>query len=100
MHFVITAHDGKDGEALNRRMAARPAHIEYIEKGIAAGTHLAGGALLDDEGTMVGSVVIVDYPSIEDVKTKCLANDPYVTGNVWQEIDVKPFRMSEVFLTK
>ena len=97
MQFVITAYDGKDSEALNRRMNARPSHIEYVKERIEAGTHLCGGALLDDDGKMIGSLLIVEYPSIEAVKSEGIGNDPYFTEKVWHEIDIKPFRMAEVF---
>jgi len=98
MQFVITAYDGKDSEALARRMSARPMHMEYIKKGIEAGTHLYGGALLDDEGKMIGSVVVVEFPSIEALKDELNKNEPYVTGNVWQEIDIKPYKVADAFL--
>jgi hypothetical protein len=32
MQFLILAYDGKDSEALSRRMAARTAHIELGDR--------------------------------------------------------------------
>ena len=100
MQFIITALDGKDGGALDRRMAARPAHLEYAAKVIEAGKMLIGGAILDDDGKMIGSMLVVDYPSKEDVEKEYLANDPYVKGDVWRDIDIKPYKVAEVFMKK
>ena len=97
MQFLITAFDGKDSEALTRRMNARPKHLEYVTKEKEAGRHIIGGAILDDDGKMIGSSMIVEYPSLEELQNDWLKNEPYVTEKVWQDIDIKPFRIAEVF---
>ena len=97
MQFLITAFDGKDSGALARRMDVRPAHIEYVKKAIEEGKHLYGGAILDGDGKMIGSVMVVNYPSKEAILKEWFSEEPYVTGNVWQEIDIKPFRVADVF---
>ncbi len=59
----------------------------------AEGRMLAGGAILDDAGTMIGSAAVVEFPS----RAECdawLARDPYVTGGVWRRIEVRPFRLA------
>ena len=89
--YVLIAYDGTDADALNRRMAARPAHLENTRKLKADGHFIEGGAMLDENGRMTGSVVIVAFPSRAELDT-WLHNDPYVTGNVWQKIEIKPFR--------
>jgi uncharacterized protein YciI len=89
--YVIIAYDGTDAEALNRRMAARPAHLENTRQLKAEGHFIEGGAILNENGRMTGSVVIVTFASREDLDN-WLNNDPYVTGKVWQKIEVKPFR--------
>ena len=53
--FPILAHDGSDPEAPARRRAARPAHLEGISPRVERGEIVAGGAILDDDGRMVGS---------------------------------------------
>ena len=40
---------------------------------------------------MVGSVLIVEFESRADVDA-WIANDPYVTGGVWEQVEVHPFR--------
>lgn len=54
-----------------------------------------GGALLDDAGKMIGSVIVVDYPSREELDN-WLKVEPYVVGDVWQRIDIKPYRVAPI----
>jgi uncharacterized protein YciI len=91
MQYVIVARDGSDPEAPARREAARPDHLEAIRPFVERGNILLGGAILDDAGTMVGSVVIADFESRADLDA-WLAADPYVTRGVWSSIDVRPYR--------
>ncbi len=91
--FVVIAYDGTDAGALDRRMAVRPAHLENVKPMVDAGQLKAGGAILDDVGKMIGSVTICDFPD-RAALDRWLATDPYVTGDVWQKIEVKPFRLA------
>ena len=93
MQYVIVAMDGTDDEALNRRLAVREDHIEGAKKMKEEGTLIKGGAILDDEGNMAGSVAFVEFETRDDLD-HWLKTDPYVTGGVWQDIDVKPFRVA------
>ena len=61
MQFVVIGRDGTDASALQRRMTAREAHLQNIENHRA---HIVtAAATLDEQGSMNGSVVIVDFPS-------------------------------------
>ena len=91
--FVVIAYDGTDAAALDRRMAVRPAHLENVKPMVDAGQLKAGGAILDDAGKMIGSVTICNFPD-RAALDHWLATDPYVTGNVWQKIEIKPFRLA------
>ena len=91
MTFLIVAHDFRDPEAPSRRMQQRPAHLEGARRMKAEGTFLEGGAMLDDEGRMTGSMLLVEFASRAEVDA-WLARDPYVTGQVWEHITVRPFR--------
>ena len=93
--YVIIAYDGTDADALDRRLAVREAHLENTRKLKAAGNFIEGGAMLDDQGKMIGSVVIVGFPSRNELDI-WLNNDPYVTGNVWQKIEIQSFRCAPV----
>lgn len=93
MQFVIIGRDGTDTEAPARRRAVRPTHLEEIQSLVDAGNVLMGGAILDDAGTMVGSVILADFPSRGELDA-WLDHDPYVTGGVWQHVEVVPFRVA------
>jgi uncharacterized protein YciI len=88
---VVIARDGDDTEAKARRAAVRPTHLERIGSLVEAGNILVGGAILDDEGEMVGSVLLTDFET-QEAFDDWIQNDPYVTGEVWKEIEVQPYR--------
>ncbi|MEY4641380.1 MAG: hypothetical protein RLZZ227_1374 [Pseudomonadota bacterium] len=92
MQFVITALDFTDAEALNRRMANRDQHLAGVRDMIAKGQFLSGGAILDDSGKMVGSTLHVDFPERADLDAR-LNQDPYVSGRVWEKIEVRQARL-------
>ena len=87
MQFVIIGLDGSDNDASFRRAKARPAHLKMGEKLLASGNLMYGSALLHDDGTMKGSVYIVEFPS-EELLHKWLEKEPYVVGDVWKEITI------------
>jgi uncharacterized protein len=93
VQFVVIARDGTDVDAVMRRQAVRPHHLEGIQPLVDAGNVLTGGAILDDDGNMRGSVLLVDFPSREELDA-WLDHDPYVTDGVWQQIEVVPFRVA------
>lgn len=91
MQFLVIAKDGTDEDAIERRKRVRPTHLEAIQPLVDSGNVLVGGAILTGIGDMIGSVLIVEFPEPEDVHD-WLAKDPYVTGGVWKDIEVSPFR--------
>lgn len=95
LQFVIIAHDGTDEEALDRRMAARPLHFEGAGKLKEAGNFILGGAMLDEERRMNGSIMILQFETEDEMKN-WFDNEPYVTGKVWQQIEIKPFKVADV----
>lgn len=97
MQFIVTAYDGTDDKALERRLKAREEHLVSVETRYKDGQHLYGAALLDDEGDMIGSMMIVDYPSREELDN-WLKVEPYVVGNVWEKIEVQPCRVAPTFM--
>ena len=84
MQFIIKAYDGEG--MLDKRMEVRPRHLEGIER-IKEHVICAGG-LLDDEGKMKGSVLIMEYENREQLD-EYLANEPYVQEKVWQKVEVE-----------
>lgn len=93
--YVIIAQDGKDEEALERRKNIRPVHLAGAKKLKENNNFVIGGAMLDDEGNMRGSVMIVQFETEGEFKN-WYDNEPYITSGVWKIIEVKPFRAAEV----
>ena len=91
MQYVVMAWDGTDNGAPERRLAARPTHLERIRPRVDAGEVLVGGAILGDDGAMIGSVLLMDFDSREALD-EWLSSDPYTTNGVWERVDVRPFR--------
>ncbi|MBC7948061.1 MAG: hypothetical protein H7Y42_09305 [Chitinophagaceae bacterium] len=95
LQYLILAYDGDDEEALNRRMAVRPSHFEMAKELKMHDRFVMGGAILDDGGLMIGSMMVVQFETEDDL-LHWMKNEPYITGDVWQRIEVKPFRVAEV----
>jgi uncharacterized protein len=91
VRYIVIARDGTDPDAKARRLAARPAHLERVGPFVERGRVLLGGAILDEAGGMVGSVVLADFATREEVEA-WVAEDPYVTDGVWKEIEIRDFR--------
>ena len=58
MQFIIKAYDGEG--MLGKRMEVRPRHLEGVKK--LGKQVICGGGLLDDEGRMKGSAMVVEFP--------------------------------------
>ena len=95
--YVIHAFDGTDAEALNRRLATRPAHFENMSKFKANNNFILGGAMLNNDGQMVGSTVVLQFDSEEDFQAY-LASEPYIQQKVWVDIKIFPFRTASVLV--
>ncbi|MBM7608951.1 uncharacterized protein YciI [Lysinibacillus composti] len=96
MQYIITAYDGTDEQAINRRLMAREKHLKSVEKRVKDGQHLYGAAILDDNGKMIGSMMVVDFPS-KDELDNWLKVEPYVVEHVWQKIDIQPCSVASIF---
>ncbi len=92
MQFVVTALDYTDADALSRRMANREQHLVGVKKLMAEGRFLSGGAILDDDGKMIGSTLHCEFPTRAELDAQ-LRQDPYVSGKVWEKIDVRQVRL-------
>ena len=69
-----------------------------ILSGVAPGLLLAA-AMLDEAGQMNGSVMIGDFPDRAALDA-WLAQEPYVTGQVWQTVEVIPCKIGPAFQDK
>jgi uncharacterized protein YciI len=91
VQFLVIARDGTDEGALERRQETRPSHLESIGPLVDSGNVLVGGAMLNEAGDMIGSMLLVDFAGRDDLDA-WLAADPYVTDGVWRDIEITPFR--------
>ena len=82
--------------ALDRRMAAREAHLAYVREHIAM-VKLAG-PLLGDEGQMAGSMFILEAPDKAAVEAFSAA-DPYRLANLFERVEVRAWRVTVGALT-
>lgn len=86
--FVVRAYDGKG--MLEKRLEVRPRHLESIKR-IREHVVCAGG-LLDDEGKMKGSLLVMEFESRQELD-EYLANEPYVQEHVWERIEVERMKV-------
>jgi hypothetical protein len=93
MLFAVIAKDGTDTAAPARRMAVRAQHLEGIRPLVEAGTVLLGGALLNEAGGMIGSMMLLEAES-EAAARAILERDVYTTGGVWEHYELHPFRIA------
>lgn len=95
MQFIVLGYDGTDDKALERRMAVRENHLKYAQEMFDTGKWLYASALLDDDEKMIGSMIVCDYPSREELQEKWLKHEPYVIGNVWKTIHIHRAKVAQ-----
>jgi uncharacterized protein len=87
MLFVIHCVDKKDH--LQVRLDNRAAHIEYLKS---SGEKLfAAGPTLSDDGTMNGSVIIIDQENLATAENFA-ANDPYNKAGLFANVMVSTWK--------
>jgi uncharacterized protein YciI len=96
MQYLILGYDGADPEAKQRRYAARSSHLALADIMAKQGKFLAGAAMLNDAGDMVGSIIIGEFESRAELDA-WLKVEPYVTGKVWERIEITPCRIGPSF---
>ncbi len=83
--------------SLEKRLAARPAHLERLKALQDEGRMIVAGPCpaIDspDPGPagFTGSLIVADFPSLEDAKAWADV-DPYVAAGVYAKVTVKPFK--------
>lgn len=48
--------------------------------------------MLGDNQKMIGSMIVCEFASLEELKEKWLNHEPYILGGVWQKVEIKPIR--------
>jgi uncharacterized protein YciI len=94
MQFLLTAYDGTDSDALERRLKVRQEHFNKIAVLKKNGEFLLGGAILDDKGKMTGSMIIYEFPDRPSLE-KRLTEEPYIIHGVWKKIEIRPFLLAK-----
>ena len=94
MQFIVLAYDGIDDKAIERRKAVREDHLKNAKEMFDSGKWLYAAAILDDAGKMIGSMVMCDFVSREELKKQWLNREPYILGKVWEKIDINRARIA------
>jgi uncharacterized protein YciI len=95
MLYAIIAEDVPG--SLERRLAARPAHVERLKALAAEGRLVLAGPHplidADDPGPagFSGSLIVAEFASRE-LALAWASADPYVAAGVYAAVTVKPFR--------
>ena len=95
MWYAIEGHDGAD--VLAQRLEARAAHLARLVDLRDNGRLLLAGPCpaidAEDPGPagFSGSIVIAEFPSLEDARAWADA-DPYIHAGVYTRVDVRPFK--------
>ncbi|EPC01608.1 hypothetical protein L861_16450 [Litchfieldella anticariensis FP35 = DSM 16096] len=90
--YAVVAYDYTDAEAIDRRIAHREAHLEGLRQLARQGHFLSGGAILNEEGKMIGSnahFLFADRQALD----AWLATEPYMTGRVWEDVNIREVRL-------
>lgn len=95
MFYAIISEDVSN--SLEKRMAARPAHLARLEelktdgRLLIAGPHPAIDSNEPGDAGFTGSLVVAEFPSLNDAQQWADA-DPYIAAGVYTRVTVKPFK--------
>jgi uncharacterized protein YciI len=95
MLYAIIGHDAPD--SLEKRMAARPAHLARLQslqdegRLLLAGPFPAVDAIDPGPAGFTGSLIVAEFASLPAAQ-EWAAADPYSAAGVFRQITVQPFR--------
>jgi uncharacterized protein len=95
MYYAIISEDVPD--SLSKRKAARPAHLDRLNKLaeknriLIAGPHPAVDAEDPGDKGFSGSLIVAEFEDLEQAQAWADA-DPYVAAGVYAQVIVKPFK--------
>jgi uncharacterized protein YciI len=95
MQFLLIAYDDTDINAQSRRAEIRPEHLRKIKVLKDNGEFLFGGAILDKNSNMIGSMILYEMPDRQTLDEH-LKDEPYIYGGVWKKIEIVPFRLAMI----
>ena len=97
MLYAIIATDTPN--SLEKRLAARPQHVERIKQLLAdgrlalAGPHPAVDSDEPGDAGFSGSLIVAEFDSLDAAQTWAGA-DPFVAAGVYADVLVKPFKQT------
>ena len=95
MFYVIISEDIEN--SLERRLSARPDHLDRLKKLqdegklLLAGPHPAIDGEDPGSAGFTGSLVVAEFDSLDQAQ-EWADNDPYVVAGVYAKVIVKPFK--------
>ncbi|ANC04390.1 MULTISPECIES: YciI family protein [Pseudomonas] len=95
MLYAIIASDVEN--SLEKRLAARPAHIERLQqlkaegRVVLAGPHPAIDSNDPGAAGFSGSLIVAEFDSLAAAQAWADA-DPYIAAGVYEKVVVKPFK--------
>ncbi|MFY0640166.1 MAG: YciI family protein [Bermanella sp.] len=95
MLYAIISQDVAN--SLEKRLAARPAHLERLQllqqqgRLILAGPHPAIDSEDPGQDGFTGSLVVAEFDSLEQAQAWADV-DPYIEAGVYEKVTVKPFK--------
>lgn len=95
MWYAIISEDVEN--SLEKRKAARPAHIQRLQallddgRILIAGPHPAIDNIEPGSAGFSGSLVVAEFNSLEDAQ-QWANTDPYLEAGVYNNVIVKPFK--------
>lgn len=95
MYYSIISEDIEN--SLEKRLIARPDHIQRLKDLVAQGRLLVAGPhpAIDNEDPgeagFTGSLVIAEFDSLEHAQSWA-DNDPYIAAGVYAKVIVKPYK--------
>ena len=95
MWYAITGEDVP--ASLEKRITARPAHLERLNQLQSEGRLLLAGPFPAVDSTdpgpagFTGSLIVAEFDSLESAQAWAEA-DPYLAAGVYAKVSVKPFK--------
>ncbi|MCU0811483.1 MAG: YciI family protein [Thiobacillaceae bacterium] len=95
MLYALVGQDVSD--SLDKRLAARPAHLERLQALQQQGRLLLAGPFPAIDGNdpgaagFTGSLIVAEFDTLADAQSWADA-DPYVAAGVYAAVSVKPFK--------
>lgn len=86
MRFAVITRDKPD--ALQIRLDTREAHLAYIAE---TGVVEMAGPFIDPDGTMYGSLIILDVATLQDAQNWA-DHDPYAKAGLFEKIRVEEWK--------